>query len=197
MFIFLIKIFYFIISEREKQTLFIKGDDLSIPRELLGRSSSGEDKSPITSIATITALKINNEDGVLPIDATKRFVGSEWPSWLNNEPSFIVHGSHQCFSRSRLTDPESHKCFVTSTSAGSSLCGSDDSNSSADDSDDEEGSKWIQQNAYNLTAFEQCEGAWRNEHPLPLPSWCSKIKKPLVIDQVSSITDLQFLWKHI
>ena len=80
MFIFLIKIFYFIISEREKQTLFIKGDDLSIPRELLGRSSSGEDKSPITSIATITALKINNEDGVLPIDATKRFVGSEWPS---------------------------------------------------------------------------------------------------------------------
>lgn len=47
--------------------------------------------------------------------------------------------------------------------------------------------KWtIDEDTYNLDAFDQCDGAWPIAHPLPLPLWSNIIKKPLVVENVSS-----------
>lgn len=47
--------------------------------------------------------------------------------------------------------------------------------------------KWIlDDDTYNLDAFDQCEGAWPIAHPLPLPLWFNSPKKPFVIENVSN-----------
>lgn len=43
----------------------------------------------------------------------------------------------------------------------------------------------IDEDTYNLDAFDQCEGAWPIGHPLPLPSWSNESKTPLIVDKVS------------
>lgn len=94
-------------------------------------------------------------------------------------------GDRPCLGGSRLTstDPFGH-IYVTSTT--NSSCNSDESDSSsADETDEDQGSKWITKNAYNLTAFEQEKGPWRNDHPLPMPVWSEKPKRALVVDKVS------------
>lgn len=46
--------------------------------------------------------------------------------------------------------------------------------------------KWtIDDDTYNLDAFDQCEGAWTIGHPLPLPLWSNVSKTPLIVDKVS------------
>lgn len=45
--------------------------------------------------------------------------------------------------------------------------------------------KWtIDEDTYNLDAFDQCEGAWPIAHPLPLPLWSNANKKPFAVDSV-------------
>lgn len=45
--------------------------------------------------------------------------------------------------------------------------------------------KWtMDEDTYNLDAFDQCEGAWPIAHPLPLPLWSNDNKKPFVVDSV-------------
>lgn len=46
--------------------------------------------------------------------------------------------------------------------------------------------KWtIDEDTYNSDAFDQCEGAWPINHPLPLPLWSNAIKQPFVVESVS------------
>lgn len=45
--------------------------------------------------------------------------------------------------------------------------------------------KWIvDDDTYNLDAFDQCEGAWPIAHPLPLPLWSNNPKKPFDVENV-------------
>jgi len=48
----------------------------------------------------------------------------------------------------------------------------------------------IDEDTYNLDAFDQCEGAWPIGHPLPLPSWSNKIKTPLIVDKIWQYEDI-------
>lgn len=46
--------------------------------------------------------------------------------------------------------------------------------------------KWVvDDDTYNLDAFDQCEGLWPLEKPLPLPMWSDDTKKPFVVENVS------------
>lgn len=46
--------------------------------------------------------------------------------------------------------------------------------------------KWVvDDDTYNLDAFDQCEGLWPPEKPLPLPMWSNDRKKPFVVENVS------------
>lgn len=47
--------------------------------------------------------------------------------------------------------------------------------------------KWADADSYNLAAFDQTEGAWQIDHPLPLPAWSKTVKQPMIIDKVISI----------
>lgn len=51
----------------------------------------------------------------------------------------------------------------------------------------------IDDDTYNLDAFDQCEGAWPIGHPLPLPLWSHRIKAPLIVEKVSSQSILHFI----
>lgn len=45
--------------------------------------------------------------------------------------------------------------------------------------------KWIiDDDTYNLEAFDQCKGAWPMAHPLPLPLWSNSTKEELVVESV-------------
>lgn len=44
--------------------------------------------------------------------------------------------------------------------------------------------KWAEIDSYNMAAFDQTEGAWPIDHPLPLPAWSPDIKDAIVIDKV-------------
>lgn len=51
--------------------------------------------------------------------------------------------------------------------------------------------KWISSDdSYNLVNFQQIEGAWPINQPLPLPVWSSKEKEPLVVDKVWQYEDI-------
>lgn len=39
---------------------------------------------------------------------------------------------------------------------------------------DDKRSEWIIDNTYNLEAFGQINGEWKDKHPLPLPVWADK-----------------------
>lgn len=43
----------------------------------------------------------------------------------------------------------------------------------------------IDDDTYNLDAFDQCEGAWPIGHPLPLPMWSNRAKAPFIVEKVS------------
>lgn len=80
-------------------------------------------------------------------------------------------------STRRLTDPESHRHYVTETKSGLAL-----------------GSAslgWtLDEDSYNLAKFDQTNGAWPIDSPLPLPKWSSKPAKPYIIDKVWQYEDL-------
>lgn len=46
---------------------------------------------------------------------------------------------------------------------------------------------------YNLTAFDQCNGIWPLDHPLPLADWSPNIKETLQFDNVWQYEDLNAL----
>jgi hypothetical protein len=46
--------------------------------------------------------------------------------------------------------------------------------------------KWITADGYNLKTFNQTEGRWSVEHPLPLPTWTKNSKQPFIIENVSN-----------
>lgn len=46
--------------------------------------------------------------------------------------------------------------------------------------------KWADADSYNLAAFDQTEGAWQIDHPLPLPAWSKTVKEPMIIEKVNS-----------
>lgn len=46
-------------------------------------------------------------------------------------------------------------------------------------------SKWVAADSYNLDAFDQIEGSWPIGHPLPLPKWTTKLKKPYIVEKVN------------
>lgn len=52
--------------------------------------------------------------------------------------------------------------------------------------------KWADADSYNLAAFDQTEGAWQIDHPLPLPAWSKTVKQPMIIDKVISIKKIFF-----
>lgn len=118
-------------------------------------------------------------------------------------------------ARSGLTDPECHNNyndFVTvkatnqqsSCSSTGSSCRStdDDSDGFSTDKDEQDfdtdeesvslsidSRKWISEDGYNLTTFDQTEGIWSAKHsiPLPLPRWAKKAKKPFIIEKVKNL----------
>lgn len=47
--------------------------------------------------------------------------------------------------------------------------------------------KTIDEDTYNLLAFDQCDGAWPIGHPLPLPMWSNAHMAPLIVDKVRRI----------
>lgn len=51
-----------------------------------------------------------------------------------------------------------------------------------------ERTKWtIDEDTYNLDAFDQCDGAWPIAHPLPLPLWSNANKQPFIVDSVRNL----------
>lgn len=55
--------------------------------------------------------------------------------------------------------------------------------------------KWtIDEDKYNSDAFDQCEGAWPIAHPLPLPLWSNSTKEPFVVENVSVILHIIYLF---
>lgn len=51
-------------------------------------------------------------------------------------------------------------------------------------------SKWALDDCYELDAFDQIDGVWPIDHPLPLPAWSPRQKDPVVIKQVWQYEDL-------
>jgi hypothetical protein len=52
------------------------------------------------------------------------------------------------------------------------------------------GSKLVTDDGYNLTAFDQREGDWPIDHPLPLPAWSPRTKETIVIKKLWQYEDL-------
>lgn len=52
---------------------------------------------------------------------------------------------------------------------------------------------WADNDSYNLNAFNQNNGVWPLEHPLPLPDWSSEIKDTINFDNVWQYEDLNAL----
>lgn len=52
---------------------------------------------------------------------------------------------------------------------------------------------WAAEDSYNLNAFNQNNGVWPLEHPLPLPDWSSEIKETINFDNVWQYEDLNAL----
>lgn len=56
--------------------------------------------------------------------------------------------------------------------------------------------KWtLDKDTYNSDAFDQCEGAWPIDHPLPLPLWSNNIKQPYIVENVSKKNFRRFFFK--
>lgn len=76
-----------------------------------------------------------------------------------------------------MTDPESHRHNVTVAKAGTALGTAD--------------LEWtLDEDSYNLAKFDQTNGAWPIDSPLPLPKWSTKLAKPYVVDKVWQYEDL-------
>lgn len=45
--------------------------------------------------------------------------------------------------------------------------------------------KWAFEDSYNLASFDQTEGIWPIDHPLPLPAWSPRQKESVIINKVS------------
>lgn len=52
---------------------------------------------------------------------------------------------------------------------------------------------WAAEDSYNLTAFDQTNGIWPLEHPLPLPDWAPGTKESLNFENVWQYEDLNAL----
>lgn len=48
----------------------------------------------------------------------------------------------------------------------------------------------LDEDSYNLAKFDQTNGAWPIDSPLPLPNWSAKMAKPYVVDKVWQYEDL-------
>lgn len=77
-----------------------------------------------------------------------------------------------------MTDPESHKHNVTERKSGTVRGAA-------------AGLGWtLDDDSYNLAKFDQTNGAWPIDSPLPLPKWSGKLAKPYVVQKVWQYEDL-------
>lgn len=95
--------------------------------------------------------------------------GSEWPSWLE----------HNLTTQFRLLSTDSIN--KNDQLIESKIC---DHNAKHVLGQNETRWKWAELDGYNMAAFDQIEGAWPIDHPLPLPAWSNDIKDAVVIDKV-------------
>lgn len=127
-------------------------------------------------------------------------------------PSFLANNEYNRQINSGLIDPTFNNVLTSNPQKSSSnsscnsigLSDSDDDNSSLDDhfNNNEKlplclsSRKWITTDGYNLSTFNQTEGIWSLEHPLPLPTWANESKKPFNIEKVSHLSNSRFRWKR-